>query len=140
MRMLLVVALIVVCAGAVFGQTAQVIELTPNEAKQAATLYAEKAAVEAKIEALRNALTSKYVMVRTLQVGSAKGWVDCGPGGCLPVTRPEWLNGFVYSTDFKFIVPASSLTFQIGGAGCTTPISTGGYFVNPLTTAPLSVN
>ena len=126
MRILLIVALIVVCAAAAFGQTAQVIQLTPDEAKQAAALYAERAAVEAKIETLRVSISVAHFPSQKQQDRN------------LILYDTTWLNGFVYSTDFKYIVPAPFKTSQSTGAVCTNWMpSTGVTLTSPLTTAPL---
>jgi hypothetical protein len=93
-------------AAALHAQTAQVIQLTSEEAAQAKALYAEKAAVEAKIGQLHDHITTKYVtpVLRT--------WNDAHPYDLCP-----WFVGFEYSADFKFIVPA-----QIKPTGCAPEI------------------
>jgi hypothetical protein len=84
------------------GHAAQVIQLTPEEAAQAKALYAEKAAVEAKIGALTAKISEKYL------------WETCSVyPGCWTL-KLDWYWGFEYSTDFRFIVPA-----QPKGTGCS---------------------
>ena len=72
------------------GQTAKVIQLSPEDAKQAATLYAKKADIEKQIDALHVEITQKYI-------SKEQGW--------LVFSSNPWSNGFEYSDDFKFIVP-----------------------------------
>lgn len=72
-------------------QTAKVIQLSPEDAKQAQNLYAEKAEVEAKIADLQNKIKVEYLSEYQESFGS--------------YTLPGWELGFEYSTDFKFIVP-----------------------------------
>ena len=118
---------LILLAAPVFGQTAQVIQLTPDEAKQAAALYAEKAAVEAKIEALRTVIIKAHIdKIREESKGDFYTFSD-----------GTWVGGFLYSTDFKYIVPAPLQTFQLGGAGCTNWPPTTGHFENPIYTLPL---
>ena len=105
-----------------YAQTAQVIQLTPDETKQAAALYAEKAAVEAKIEALRSNIVEAHLMLRGDKAVVLVGYChdnSAVPGdlSCYPM---GWGSGqFEYSTDFKFIVPEPPQPyFTVNGSGC----------------------
>jgi hypothetical protein len=123
MRTFLVLALLLVIAGACApGQTAQVIQLTPEEAKQAAALYAEKAAVEAKIEALRVTLNDKYARSVCPAGATCSCLFNVGTGYCISdrIYKSGWENGFIYSSDFKFIVPAPLPSTLPQGSGCST--------------------
>jgi len=72
-------------------QTAKVYQLSDSDAKEAKALYAEKSAVEAKIEALNK------------KVGSQVNWV--------------W--GFEFSEDFRFVVPKQGSSLVTSGC-CST--------------------
>ena len=94
-----------------YAQTAQVIQLTPDESRQAAALYAQKAEVEAKIAALQTSITEKYTK-------ETRTYVFCTSCVTYLGTKTGWEGGFEYSTDFKFIVPAPQPT-TFGASGCT---------------------
>lgn len=120
-------SLILLAAPAAFGQTAQVIQLTPDEAKQAAALYAEKNAVEAKIEALRKSISAAHIHPQSRE------------NDVFIFYDPTWVLGFVYSTDFKFIVPAPFVTQPYSGCpvyNLGIPPIGGTYlnFTNPIAT------
>jgi hypothetical protein len=92
---LLILALLL--APALYAQTAQVIVLSPAEAKASADLYAQKAEIDAKISAFKRALEDKYIVPL------------CASGRCGSV----WFNGFEFSTDFKAIVPVPALNLAV---------------------------
>ena len=76
-------------------QTARVIVLTPDEAKQASDLYAQRAEIDAKIGQFKDALAQKYIITPCK---------DTSLSLCI-VYDPSWLPGFEFSTDFKAIFP-----------------------------------
>ena len=105
-------------------QTAQVVQLTPEEAAQAKALYTQQAEIAAKIEALRQGIVKAHLLA------SGDDW-SCVTGGTsqtLKIKR-DWACGdFEYSADFKFIVPSkqppafsipttSNRAITIGGDG-----------------------
>ena len=92
-------------AAALHAQTAQVIQLTSEEAAQAKALYAEKAAIDVKIGQLHDHIMTNHL------TRDQKYW-DVQPFWLVP-----WTNDFEFSTDFKFIVPA-----QIKPTGCAPEI------------------
>jgi hypothetical protein len=76
-------------------QSAKVVALSDADAKLAKSLYEQKAAVEAKIDALNKRIHE----------------------------QSKWTMDFEYSEDFRFIVPKDAPTFRPNYAGildCTT--------------------
>ena len=104
MNSLKVIILTLLLTPALFAQTAQVIVLTPAEAKASADLYAQRASLDAKINALKDVLKVKYLDPICATDKNAGFW--CGS---------QWALGFEFSTDFKAIVPAT------GGVTTTQP-------------------
>lgn len=106
-----------------FGQTAQVIQLSPQDTAKAKLLY------DAKQNALENEqifmyeIRNKYLVhqgeriTRDVTDKGAVVWT----GSEQDYVLPEWLNGFEYSADFKFIVPVS----QVKGSGNVNNTATG---------------
>ena len=86
-------------------QTAKVLQLTPDEAKQAKTLYDQQAALEKQIADFHDAITKKYLHEKNVAGYDPKtfaGWLYTEGQ-----SKPGWFNGFEYSEDFQFIVPKS---------------------------------
>ena len=85
-------------AGVATAQTAKVVALSPADAKEAADLHAQKAAIEAKMWSLESRIRRKLY----------PPWATCIPGQtCFPMYSlpPPWSCGFEYSEDFKYVVP-----------------------------------
>jgi hypothetical protein len=81
-------------ASPLFGQTAKVIALSPEDAAQAKALFTQKAEIEKKIKHLEDAVHDKYLITP-----------HHGPSGLYGTYKEGWSAGFDYSEDFKFIVP-----------------------------------
>jgi hypothetical protein len=77
-------------------QTAKVIQLPDNLAKQAKALYQEKADVEKKIADLQQQITDAYLKQSS-----------------------NWSFGFEFSEDFRFIVPKSYTPLPSGSGTAT---------------------
>jgi hypothetical protein len=119
-----------------FAQTAKVIQLSPEDAAEAKSLYEQKAAIEQKIEAMEEKVATDYLEDKTKPAAyryCVKFVGDtCVQGGPKDVHYPRrdgWESGFEFSVDFKFIVPkkADALpsgngSFQrcMGGQWCFT--------------------
>lgn len=101
--MKLIVAIAFLFAVTASAQTAQVIQLNPEDAARAKALYAEKAKVDAEIEALKDSVKKKYVWTAIIGNGYCTHAEQTEDGYCIPY---DWANGFEFSTDFRFIVPA----------------------------------
>ena len=80
------------------GQTAKVIQLTPDEAKQAKALYDEQQALAKRQQEFDAAISHKYTETPSTLSVFSKPWTTYS-------TNSGWENGFVYSENFKFIVP-----------------------------------
>ena len=83
------IAIILLLAGVAGAQTAKVVELKPDDAKLAQSLYAQKAEIDRKISDQSADILKRYI----------------GRGGL--IQYGGWDAGFEFSTDFKFIVPAT---------------------------------
>lgn len=89
------------------GQNAKVIQLSPADAAEAKSLYAQREALDKKIEALREKIQKRELWVN--QFTSRTGehyYTSCGA----ETSECSWLLGwpegkFLYSEDFRFIVP-----------------------------------
>lgn len=103
-----------------FAQDAKVIALDPADAAKAKALFEEKARVEKGIADLQNKIQDAYVShdEETVNYGISCPMFIYTGAPCLakkddkPAKRPMiralndgWKLGFVYSDDFKFIVP-----------------------------------
>ncbi len=143
MKSLVVVLLLAGFSLSALGQTAKVIQLSPEDAAQAKSLYAQQAAIQKKIDALNDKITTQYTSEAVPEgncIATAYGsWVFSGPcsgmGAPTSSVKPGWENGFEFSEDFKFIVPKpippqtlsncslSSGCITYGGMYTTTPIA-----------------
>ena len=112
MRWIVVAAL--GCAMAASAQTAKVVQLTPDEAKQAKALYDQQQELTKVTEQFRAALRDKYLKrppdppQPKVTVGS---FSLCGVSLCPANYSPSpykagWESGeYIYTDDFKFLVP-----------------------------------
>ena len=107
--MKLIAAIVFLFAVTASAQTAQVIQLKPEDAARAKELYAEKAKVDAQIEALKGQIQKQYL--ETLLQKSE----NCDPRkqfcydpriAAIMDSYSAWINGFEFSANFQFIVPA----------------------------------
>jgi hypothetical protein len=92
-----------------FSQTAKVIQLTPDEAKEAKSLYEQKAAIEAQVVNLHQKIITKYSLDNKNSMFPA--------------------YDFEYSTDYRFVVP--KIPVMSPATSCCLPtfnwVSTCGY-------------
>lgn len=124
------------------GQTAKVIQLSPDDAKQAKALYDEQIALDKRKAAFEELVRTRYLTVKK----GDKEWGDEGVvfsinGAGVTVKtsyRAGWNYGqFEYSEDFKYIVPKSML---INGTGSLQFWNNGCNYINPVTTtAPYAI-
>jgi len=82
-----------------FSQTAKVIQLTPDEARQAKDLYDQEQALKQKRADFDDAIRKKHIFDNPEKY---KG-LYYAPG--FPPLKEGWTREFEYSEDFKFIVP-----------------------------------
>lgn len=112
----------------IFGQTAKVIALSPADAAEAKILYAQREALDKKIEALREKITRSYLVEDKVRYDSHVQFQYL-------VLRSGWHSDFLYSEDFRFIVPntsSASGSLTICGNCCASTFLNG----NILTTTP----
>ncbi len=100
-------------------QTAKVIQLSPEEAKQAKVLHAEQDSIAKKIVEFDQAIRARYLSAPKDQEGHTQTYLFNGSWFWV---KDGWGAGnFQYSEDFKFIVPAVvpqySSPYGFGG-GC----------------------
>lgn len=134
-------------------QTAKVIALSPEDAARTKDLYAQRDAINKKIEDNQQRIINKYLMEPkpgsgSLTVLSGSGLLFCSSSGCSPETAEEkskreadykaYLEAekkkthlerktgwpdIEYSDDFKFIVPKNNFT-------TTAPVTNCGWLGN----------
>jgi hypothetical protein len=100
----IVVAMLLYTAG-IIGQTAKVIALSPQDAAEAKALNDAQKALDARKAKFQDHITSQY-----LQDPRSDEGCEVTAGG--PPYRPcatlrGWASGFIFSEDFKYIVPAA---------------------------------
>jgi hypothetical protein len=109
MTIIFMAAVLLFAVGAI-AQDAKVVALSADEAAQAQALYARKAEIEKQISDLYDELDKKYI--QSSHVYSSKYQIVLS--GCKKISetqqvctgsRAGWDWGFVYSEDFKYIVP-----------------------------------
>ena len=145
MRVLIALSL-AVCSLSATAQTAQVIALTPDEAKEVRALYTEQDEVANKLKALQSQIKLNHVAVDPKDpdagnVGaSINEFVECDnlldhapcAKGKIYAYRKGWENGFEFSTDFKYIVPLPAPQYTVTKA-CNPMIyyNNGDLFTSP---------
>ena len=119
------------------GQTAKVIQLSPEDAKQAQALADEQKALDEKTAAFREAVKQKYLVTTerkeagdcyagVFMTNATSGFLVLGDGTINWSSKPEpyyrrgWRCGeYQYSDDFKFIVPVPASPYTSSPL-CTT--------------------
>lgn len=121
------------CSMVVSAQTAKVVQLTPDEAKQAKVLHDEQIALSKRQSDFDQAIAAKYTTEER-----KGGWI-CIANGCTEGstkgtkqlvyrdTKEGWNLGFVYSDDFKFIVPKTYTPPASTTSPCWTNTNSGFY-------------
>jgi hypothetical protein len=99
------------------GQTAKVIALTPDETKEAKSIAEARAELDKREVALRAQIDVRYLHTKEPQgnVITTHTFAD----GDWYYVRSGWENGFLFSDDWKFIVPKQS---TLSGDVTTHPI------------------
>lgn len=103
-------------------QTAKVQALTPAEAAEAKSLYQQKSDIEKKITDFRDSLVKEYVETKDPKqaANSSTTWYSFGSKGQF-YYRAGWdSDSFLFSDDFKYIVPAPSVTSPSLPTICTS--------------------
>ena len=101
-------------------QNAKVIQLSPEDAKQAKVLHDEQEAIAKKIVEFDQAVRTKYLTAPKEQEGHTYTY---NLNGSWVWVKDGWTTGlFEYSEDFKFIVPVlpEYLLSSQSGEGCTS--------------------
>ena len=111
----LLIIIILSLVGIASAQNAKVIQLSVDDASAAKALYEEKIALDKKISNFDDAIYKKYTEVLaspSIRHGNTCVYANVWPGGsssgpcdAFKVEKEGWEHGFVYSEDFKFIVP-----------------------------------
>jgi hypothetical protein len=105
-------------------QNAKVIQLSPEDAKQAKVLHDEQEAIAKKIVEFDQAVRTKYLTAPKEQEGHTYTY---NLNGSWVWVKDGWGTGtFQYSEDFKFIVPVPGVTVQPCGeefCGVGSPVS-----------------
>jgi hypothetical protein len=145
-RIIVVTVTLLLGAAGLWAQTAKVVQLSPQDAEKARQLYDAAQAAQKAYEDFRTEVAHKYIDYVSATNGDSL--VMCGtftPGGLYqaapcPGDKPSdvvktfmpqasWENGFDFSADFKYIVPANppraSTGAYYGGAqswNCVYPV------------------
>lgn len=88
-----------------FGQSAKVIALSPADAAQAKSLYAQQADIEKRIADLQASITHKYLLASKEEEGHTNT-IGYGTKDFMWVKNGWGTGAFQFSEDFKFIVPS----------------------------------
>jgi hypothetical protein len=112
-------------------QTAKVIELSADDAKEAKALHEAQLDLDSKVLALHTRILADYLTdksggkLRNPWVGNYSGNVTWLTNG--DVYKVGWSGEFEYSDDFRFIVPKTYISQGIKAATCS---NLPGWYVN----------
>lgn len=96
---------LVLCPIVMSAQTAKVQALTPTEATEAKSLYQQQSDIEKKIADFRDSLVKEYIQTKNEKDAGPYISVYGGSGGVY-YFRAGWSgDDFLFSDDFKYIVP-----------------------------------
>ena len=96
------ILLLAALAASLYAQDAQVIQLSDADAHAATDAYKALKAAQDKWSAVKEEITKKYIAPKIQEfAGQIFQFTD-------PVTASPWSNGFEFSPNFDFIVPAQS--------------------------------
>src|ERR1700735_1313081 len=105
------IALGLLAALAASAQTAKVVQLSPLDAEKARSLYEQSDRIDKEISDLEVQIGQQYISNMEPRTGcvnynKALDSVPCEePKGKTFTLQPGWESGFVFSDNFKFIVP-----------------------------------
>lgn len=122
MRIVLGLVMLVLLAVTVGAQTANVVELSQADYERAQKAWDTLQKAKADWEDLTKDIDKRYLQIQLVKQGQ---YMACNDGRCVP---SEYMYGFEFSKDFKFIVPkpytggsfispACCGTFQSNGNG-----------------------
>ena|SRR5258706_11785625 len=122
-NLLLVMMATLLTSGNAIAQDAKVIQLSEQDAKTAKQLYDAKIAANNAYEDFQKKIKLEYTLNKPKYKNEALS------------LKEGWLGGFIFSQDFKFIVPSPySTTLKFASSPCWSTYST-----SPVTaTLPLS--
>jgi hypothetical protein len=146
-----IVAILLIAALPVLGQTAKVVQLSPEDATKAKQLYDAQLAAEKAYADFQVDIGNRYVSHAVTWPTTACA-VICPDGDCSkaqlctpPKPTPEqeknshgflfndgWTYGFEFSADFKFIVPKDAPKWTPSVYGGTAPWCGNVLTVNPI--------
>lgn len=109
------------CSMVAAAQTAKVVQLSPEDAKEAKTLHDEQDNLTARMNAFHDRIQRKYLAAKEGESYDGLIWSSVDK---LRI-KSGWFEGFEYSEDFRFIVPIASHIYSQFGAGCS-------YFTSPV--------
>ena len=90
---------ILLLASTACAQSARVVQLSPSDVPEAQRVYAALAEAQKAVEAFNAKVAKEYLN------NPPCGWVMSSSDLCSAYPTPGWENGFIFSEDFKFIVP-----------------------------------
>jgi hypothetical protein len=103
-----IIILIMTAAAWCHGQTAKVIQLSPEDAKQAKSLDDEQKALTAKTEAFMASIRKTYLQIKKTDDLFVTGCTSSLKREDIKCYKNGWNFGdFEYSEDFKSIVPVN---------------------------------
>ena len=133
MKSIAVVILALACVP-VLAQTALVVQLSAADAAKAKQLYDSQLAAEKAYQDFQTDVGNRYVSHEVTATACAAICTQDGCHSCTPPTptleqekashsfqlNRDWWQGFIFSEDFKFIVPRilPPLPTQYSGTGC----------------------
>ena len=123
MKRALLTILIFAFAFACHAQDAKVIQLSPSDAAEAKSLYAQQKELDAKFADLRYRITKNYLTASKEEEGHTNTYSDPHGAGWVWVKNGWGTGNFNFSEDFRFIVPSNPLpTMNIYGGSYLNPV------------------
>ena len=105
-RTLQIAILLMIGCFSLSAQTTQIVQLTPEDAAKAKTLYEEKSRIEEEINSFRRHILENYLSTKTTETGT------------YPWPKRGWEFGFAFTTDYRFVVPLQAACGVIPRIGC----------------------
>lgn len=127
MKKFVLVVLLLSCSTLLHAQTAKVVALTAEESKEARDIQAQRVALDKRDADLTERITKAYLQTTEPAQNNVVF-------GSMPHWRFGWEAGFVYSEDFKYIVPKLAQPTPCGANGIYWGGSTcvPSFFANPV--------
>lgn len=100
-----IIVIVLLLAGTVGAQSANVIELRPGDADRAKKSWEALQLAQADWESVQKAIGSRYVYKAPCVASSSGVWPPSSEEFCIRNPKEGFENGFEFSKDFKYIVP-----------------------------------